>query len=88
MPPYATLVITKFAFCKFIGIVLVFSTPTLKQQPRGIVIKAVEVILKYESTTVGVTIALLVKIGSPEIEIAIEIGPAVSSVGTAIFPLK
>ena len=65
-----------------------FSTPTLKQHPRGMVIKAVEVILKYESTTVGLTIALLVKIGSPEIEIAIEIGLTVSPVGIAIFPLK
>jgi hypothetical protein len=60
----------------------------LKQHPLGTVIIAVDVTLKYSSTAAGVTIALLVKIGSPSIAKETEIGPAVPSSGTAIFALK
>ena len=49
---------------------------------------AVDVTLKYASAMVGVTVASLVAIGSPEIAIASEIGPAVPPVGTAMLPLN
>lgn len=66
----------------------VFSTETLKQHPFGTVIIAVLVTLKYSSTAAGVTIALLVRIGSPSIVRETAIGPTVPPVGTAIFPLN
>lgn len=86
----------KFAFCTLIagaGVVGsaasdVFSTEILKQQPRGTVIIAVLVTLKYSSTAAGVTIALDVRIGSPSIAKATLIAPAVPSSGTAIFALN
>jgi hypothetical protein len=67
----------------------------LKQQPFGILIIAVLVTLKKFScvggsvaTAAGVTIALLVRTGSPSIAMATEMGPAVPVEGTAMFPLK
>jgi hypothetical protein len=67
----------------------------LKQHPLGTLIIAVLVTLKKFSvvggsvaTAAGVTIALLVKIGSPSNAIATAMGPAVPVEGTAIFPLK
>ena len=66
----------------------VFSTDTLKQHPRGTVMIAVLVTLKYCSTAAGVTIARLVAIGSPEIAKDKLIGPTVVPVGTAMLPLK
>ena len=65
-----------------------FSTEILKQHPRGIVIIAVLVTLKKSSAAAGVTIALLVDIGSPSIASDTDIGPAVPPSGTAMFPLN
>jgi hypothetical protein len=73
----------------------VFSTETLKQQHLGTVIIAVLVTLKKFSevggsvaTEAGVTIALLVRIGSPSIANATLIGPITPSFGIAILPLN
>lgn len=73
----------------------VFSTETLKQHPLGTSIVAVLVTLKKFScvggsvaTAAGVTIALLVKMGSPSNAKATLMGPAVPVEGTAIFPLN
>jgi hypothetical protein len=100
---YAILEIVKFAFCTRIagaGSAAVagsdtFSTETFKQHPFGTVIMAVDVTLKKFSvvggsvaTSAGVTIALLVRIGSPSIASAIAIGPTVPPSGMAMLPLK
>jgi hypothetical protein len=74
----------------------VFSTDTLKQQHFGTVIIAVLVTLKKFScvggsvaVAAGVTIALLVRMGSPSIARAMMIGAgAVPPSGIAILPLK
>lgn len=72
-----------------------FSTLTLKQHPLGMSIIAVLVTLKKFSvvggsvaTAAGVTIALLVRIGSPSSAIAMAMGPAVPVEGTAMLPLN
>jgi hypothetical protein len=66
----------------------VFSTATVKQHPLGTVMIAVEVTLKYSSTAAGVTMALDVRMGSPSIAKATDIGPTVPSSGTAMLALK
>ena len=73
----------------------VFSTEILKQQPLGTVIIAVLVTLKKFSVVggsvavaAGVTIALLVRIGSPSRARETLIGPTVPPSGTAMFPLN
>ena len=67
----------------------------LKQHPFGTLIIAVLVTLKKFSvvggsvaTAAGVTIALLVRIGSPSRARDTLIGPTVPVDGTAMFPLK
>ena len=67
----------------------------LKQHPLGTDIIAVLVTLKklfcvggFSAAAAGVTIARLVKIGSPSNASAIEIGPTVPPLGIAILPLK
>lgn len=86
----------RFAFCTLIAgagsaavaPVLVFSTATVKQQPRGTVMIAVLVTLKYSSTAAGVAIALEVRIGSPSIASDTLIGPTVPFAGIAMLPLN
>ena len=89
--------IVRFEFCTLIGGAGVvagsadsdtFSTDTFTQHPLGTVIIAVLVTLKYSSTAAGVTIALLVRIGSPSIASATAIAPTVPSSGTAMLPLN
>lgn len=91
-----------FAFCTSIlgaGVVAgsalsdTLRTDTLRQQPRGTVMIAVLVTQKKLSvvgglaaTAAGVTIALLVSIGSPSIANDTAIGPAVPVEGTATLP--
>jgi hypothetical protein len=72
-----------------------FSTLTLKQHPLGTLMIAVLVTLKKFSvvggsvaTSAGVTIALLVSMGSPSRAMETAIGPAVPVDGTAILPLN
>jgi hypothetical protein len=103
--PYAILLTVKLAFCTNIagaGVVagvalsLVFSTLTLKQQPFGTLIIAVDVTLKkfscvggFSAVAAGVTIALLVNIGSPSIAKATLMpAGAVPPSGIAILPLN
>ena len=73
-----------------------FSTDTFSQQPLGTVIIAVDVTLKKFSVVIGsvtvaagVTIALLVRIGSPSMASATAIGAgAIAPSGSAMFPLN
>jgi hypothetical protein len=97
-------VTVKFAFCTRIagaGVVAgvndsdTFSTEIFWQQHFGTVMIAVDVTLKKFSVVggsvavaAGVTIALLVKIGSPSIASAIAMGPTVPPSGTAMLPLN
>jgi hypothetical protein len=99
----AILATVMFAFCTSIGLAgsagvagsETFSTDTFQQHPRGTVMIAVDVTLKKLSVVggsvavaAGVTIARLVRIGSPSIASAIAIGPTVPPSGIAMLPLN
>jgi hypothetical protein len=53
-----------------------------------VTLKKLSVVGGSVATAAGVTIALLVRIGSPSNAIATAMGPAVPVEGTAMFPLN
>lgn len=65
-----------------------YLTATLKQQPLGTVIIAVEVTFPYSSVSIGEKIARLDGFASPFSDIATAIGVNAPSVGTEMFPLN